>query len=62
MCLTKKNKGVDIVELLYKTLLNLDWLALTFIIGAFCFYYGKATGELNTERKYENGFYRNEIR
>ncbi|WP_157723862.1 hypothetical protein [Domibacillus aminovorans] len=38
------------MELLYKTLLNLDWIALTFIIGAFCYYYGKATGELEAEK------------
>lgn len=39
------------MELLYKTLLNLDWIVFTFILTAFAYYWGMATGELRAERR-----------
>jgi hypothetical protein len=38
-------------ELLLKTLFNLDWVALTFILTAGAYYWGKASGEVESERK-----------
>jgi hypothetical protein len=38
-------------ELLLKTLLNMDWITLTFIIGAACYFWGMATGEERAERR-----------
>lgn len=49
-----------LLELLYKTLLNIDKIAFVIVLVGFSYLYGMATGELKAERAYKNRAHSNE--